>query len=679
MWIRLQKELRELLPAGAQALGLALPLLVAGSMVGIPQLGALALGIFCAYLSSRPFGTEIELGTLRSLLSQPLSRRTIWGEKHLALALSLFLGVWLLLAVWRRLGQDGMGFLTWLFPLLALATGAGWSLVTRQPLLAMWLVVLVPGVLYLAATLLSGGSGIGVKWLLLPYGVGMAFWSHRHFRELELRGSTLPAVGSLAGHAGIRLPWAREKLAGKSATWQLWQKELRLQGSLWLLVLGAAAGWLALWLAAPHAGRQLAVGLSVGDAALLATVILGIFCLILGPLAIGANAVAAERRLGILGHQLSLPISVRRQWRIKLLATLLLTSSLTAVTLVGMGWFLHHGPHHLGWEPWDIRHSLASVALPLALVSLAAGVAASKHGRGPLHALGLAALFGPIAIYQILLAVFLLLSVLRLWPANFTFVFSLLAPVAPAAVAVVLLLRAPRQNDWLVGSSLRRSSRVLYLILILWIAQIALWHFVTGRLETETMDRNAKLESLGAPSANEALGLEQGLEQDLETYAGELFPLLEHAHDIFDAQSQRYQLSVESFLFFRITKAMSFAARSDGVNLDEGSYSRRFWSSSFMYEIKTHEDGIALQPNHRWQWRDTSFWRFLSLAPVYKREKREELLERRVRQDLALLAVELVRVIEEERVDDRLRQLVAESPVPWILHGERMDENSLIP
>ena len=161
MWTRLRKELREL--------ALPWPAAIAAA-AAVAALGRLEIALYlfaglCFYLTVRPFGGEFDRGTVARLLSQPIPRQRIWGEKMLAATAAVAIGYGVMLAATVAVllgygvmlaatgavlnvrledavevvlggapGQTPLLLPLWLILLVAIATGPAMSLVLRGSL-----------------------------------------------------------------------------------------------------------------------------------------------------------------------------------------------------------------------------------------------------------------------------------------------------------------------------------------------------------------------------------------------------------------------------------------------------------------------------------------------------------------------------------------------------------------
>jgi len=105
----------------------------------------------------------------------------------------------------------------------------------------------------------------------------------------------------------------------------LFKKEMRLQRSNLYLAAGIALFWLVLLGLSFKSGLILSLGIDVTMGTfvqILHIIVVGGTLLMLLPLMIGASCVAQERQMGVLESQLSLPVSRRAQWTVKVAVAL---------------------------------------------------------------------------------------------------------------------------------------------------------------------------------------------------------------------------------------------------------------------------------------------------------------------------------------------------------------------
>ena len=426
---RITKEFRALLlPWGIVAFGAGLlPLEALAHGPSLPQqllrMGcAFATFVICAglaLLTALPFGAEFQQRTLPLLLAQPLNRSRLWNEKLLALLLSLFTAglvaglSWLLLyavtagsvtprALWPDLVTSPSALLLPGMLLLATICSTGfWSMLTRSTLGGVGFSVMsqffTAGITaFVLHKIYGDGLFLGnrvVEWVIvivgLVYSATFLFLGWRKFAHLEVRDSVFGEGIQLSPTAGP-LPWWSSWLICRpqGGVLNLVRKELRLQKPVLLVAIGICVAWVVamgfnrLW---PEQRYDHIIQAILCFYAPLQLVLAG--CVSLGD----------EKSLGVASWQLTLPVSTRRLWFMKLsvasisgmafgfiLPCLLfwLSSSVDPTTHVRMG-----NPG----EDWSIVPLLAWLAV---LVGFWTATFVSNAVRGALGALAMLAVGG---------------------------------------------------------------------------------------------------------------------------------------------------------------------------------------------------------------------------------------------------------------------------------------------
>jgi len=628
MWIRLQKELRELaLPAGAVT-GIAL--------LVVPWGRAHALwvfGLLCFYLTVRPLGLEFDRGTLASLLAQPISRSRIWWEKILAAAIAVFLGLGIVIpAVWVR-GLESGPFPLWpgvllsmVQPLVAITTGPAFSLLLRNTLRSFWVALTLPMGILLVLAVVDWALPIEISWLqvqlvlLLCYAV-MAVWGYLRFRTFQIDTgrrrqrprpwTDAPSPPPRAWHPS---PWGAAR--------ELFLKELRLQHSSLLLVPVAVAGWLLAWLLSFHAASDS----TLNDVLKVTGFLPSAFLLLVVPALIGAHAVASERQLGVLEWKLGLPLSRRFQWLLKLACCVSLTLLVSSFLGTALTWIL---AQRLATEPPALP--LVQLAV-IPLVPLASAIWASKLARSPFNALGLSLILGigVLWVWGLLRFTTSLLDpggvrVVDLWGV-FSFTSSrflssggmLLVNMVIGATLLAVILAPRHLEDWLVGRRVYRSAGIAAfgaMALVAFGVQIYLLHRISAELDREIAAQDAKL--LRVDGARDGLRPEL----DFNQWCTRLTPIYYYMAPILDRDR-----SAERHVWEPLSDTTKRA-----VLLDDplGGLYYRHRRCAWTWWIANKE---WYRPP---EWPRVPLWRACSIAPVWFREHRLQQLDRRLRQYVA--------------------------------------------
>ena len=340
--LRLAKEARALLPFWAAIAALmVVPFLLRSD--GPPQFAFFTYGFGCALLGSVVIGQEFQHRTIGLLLSQPVSRRRLWWEKMAVLAAAL-LGLAMVLALlapfdthtdWTKLKSESFDHILAVIaicllpPLVGFCTGPVLTLLARGTIGGVALTFLCPWALTLPIWFFMPDdeafkSGqftleeITAVFLCLyvapsAYIGGLALLGCRRFQylednqsqvvELSLPASLLRAFASLSN---------RLTLNHRGVLGQLVRKEVRLHLPAFV-VAGMLVGLWLLLLAVVIARTSVSK-----DFLMLPAVLLGLGI----PVIAGIVSTAEERSLGLLDWHLTLPVSARRQWFIKVLVAL---------------------------------------------------------------------------------------------------------------------------------------------------------------------------------------------------------------------------------------------------------------------------------------------------------------------------------------------------------------------
>ncbi len=294
---------------------------------------ALAFALACLWICANAFGSEFEHRTAGQWLVQPRSRGDLYREKlGVAGGIAGTAAVIFFLTTNRSMGGD-LPMLPWILGSLILGLGSApfFTLISRSTLAGFVFTLAVGMALYLILqTLLSvylaglhptadrSSEEESLLWAGSVIYLGtMAMASWRVFRRLEWReggagGGSAPGLHALTG-AWDR--WIGRRWLGQAATAQLIRKELRLHVVPWLIAGILVGLWLLSLLVRKWApGSELGVAAANPSTLTLYAGILGTFVL----LVTGASAIAEERVLGTLEWQWTQPISMARQWRIKI-------------------------------------------------------------------------------------------------------------------------------------------------------------------------------------------------------------------------------------------------------------------------------------------------------------------------------------------------------------------------
>ena len=300
-----------------------------GYFFGIPLLAAL------------PFGNEFQHHTLSLLLSQPVGRIRIWGEKlsiTVVAAVSAALGLLLALRATSFLpdGNETHVAVAWIVATIASATF--WTLLARSTVGGVALTIVVQLFLYLPVDLvrwrygieyLSFGSTISIPtitFVFLCYAAVMLWLGWRRLARFQVTGGMAGDDLLTAGPdvmPGALVGWLRCRPSGQTVN--LIRKELRLLRPVWLITLLAFVGWIGLTVfgLVHERGSTSPFTLRVASVNWPAVVwIVGVTSTLIVAILAGSLSLGEERTSGTHAWHMTLPVSAARQWIIKLLMAL---------------------------------------------------------------------------------------------------------------------------------------------------------------------------------------------------------------------------------------------------------------------------------------------------------------------------------------------------------------------
>jgi hypothetical protein len=327
---RMYKEARPLFwPWCAVVLAGALPLSRPLHSIAWISLFGFLVGI--PLLASLPFGDEFQHRTFSLLLSQPISRMEMWHEKLNATVVAVTSAALIL-------SLSGCGLVypknvrVWpLFIAIIIAmtaSAAFWTLLARSTL---------------------GGAALNVAGLFFIYSIAF-IWAEKYRTAenfmLAVPRIVLTAAFFFLGYAGVMLWLGGRMLArfqtkggvagydlltagpqvlpGTSVSWlryrprgavlNLIRKEFRLLRPVWLISLLAALGWAWLTLLAVTGPPQRLSPIQFGTGVF----VLDVTAMLLIAILAGSLSLGEERTSGTHSWHLTLPVSARRLWFIKL-------------------------------------------------------------------------------------------------------------------------------------------------------------------------------------------------------------------------------------------------------------------------------------------------------------------------------------------------------------------------
>lgn len=353
--------------ASYQYRGLFLMLSIIGFFGGISFLVALS------------FGGEFQQRTITLLLGQPVARTRIWAEKQAVLLVMLAVTIPLFWFCWPFPGDltsEVLG-LTGVWLMITISSATFWTLIARSTLGGLVFgqaVHVILGTIVINVGLRLYGADSASKDMY-PFGAavflgysGLMLWLGR-WQLLRFQATGSVAGGDLLTVGPRMLPIAiadRLRCRAYAPTLNLVRKELRLLRPLWLITLLFLVCWACIAITfrlTPRTGawsewRQVMPSVVIAIYACLSVVLAG--CLSLGE----------ERAAGTLSWHLTLPVSARLQWFIKLTFALIsgvLCSMVIPFSAVAVSQSLLGSPFDSNWK-WGLSELGSSdISLLLAL------------------------------------------------------------------------------------------------------------------------------------------------------------------------------------------------------------------------------------------------------------------------------------------------------------------------
>jgi hypothetical protein len=330
---RILKEARPLFwPWCAVAVAGALPLVHPFDWTPLIYL----IGFFAIpLLATLSLGNEFQHGTFSLLLSQPVGRMQIWGEKMSVTVVAVLSAVLVFSLALRATsfhpGRPQLAFAgAWIVAIIASATF--WTLFTRSTVGGVALNLGVQSLIGFAVPWANLADRLRARGYLLPgshivavtatfvflcYAGAMVWLGGRTLMRFQPTGGMGSDDLLMAGPdvmSGALAGWLRCRPTG--AVLNLIRKELRLLRPVWLISLLAAAGWACLTLfGLLHRG-----GLTRNFET--AVVCVGVISTLMIAILAGSLSLGEERSSGTHSWHLTLPVPARRQWLIKLFMAL---------------------------------------------------------------------------------------------------------------------------------------------------------------------------------------------------------------------------------------------------------------------------------------------------------------------------------------------------------------------
>jgi hypothetical protein len=388
MTARVKKEFRVLLLPWSVAISAAFALPIVKILAAwvhnihigglVERLPGVCIFVACLVMAAMSFGVEIHNRTFGLMLVQPVERSRIWWSKifplvvaYTSIGVAFIAGQSLAGTIWESSFESWNGSGVFLFVALlagVMCSSAFWTLLSRSIIGGMVLPLAVQALLagiiawFASGTSTAPPEGLEFRLFMalgagaLVYCVLFLYLGWRKFSRLEWREGCI-------GESGIAvLPALRVKESRPAAPCGSWtsllRKELRLHRPVFFLAaLFVVCSLAALGLKALRPAWEA----RFGD-------IFGVILVIYLPLAwllSGCISLGEEKRLGTWGWHLTLPVSGRRQWAVKISFALLIALAL-GILVPALIWPAARAPLYdfsIVW--WDVPPAL--LALPVAV------------------------------------------------------------------------------------------------------------------------------------------------------------------------------------------------------------------------------------------------------------------------------------------------------------------------
>ena len=314
-----------------------------GFFLGIPLLCALSLG------------SEFQYRTVGLLMSQPISRRQLWIEKSFVLTCAVVSIGLVYRFGWFLRDPEPIGELfgavllvtfltsTTFWTLLSRSTIGGLVLTGMQSAVSIWVGVV-------AALFFVRMTSVAAFELAIAYGVFalllvsvLFLWlSYRSLNRFQFSGTSVGAdLAGLDTRLGFITSWLRAR--NNSPTINLIRKEIRMLMPVWVLLPLAVVALLLVRSIDLFLPNYTVVNTGVG--------VTGVF-LVMANLLAGSLSLGEERTSGTLSWHMTLPISVTRQWLVKI-SSALMASLVFNVLCLAAGRAIFGSEFLKSWDLFD--------------------------------------------------------------------------------------------------------------------------------------------------------------------------------------------------------------------------------------------------------------------------------------------------------------------------------------
>ena len=347
---RITNEIRCLLPSVGVGIALLLCSQFAREEAFFDSL-MITYWVSCSMVAVTSFGATFTHGMMNQLLAQPISRKTLWREKSIALASALLclflLYIWLLM-FWSMTDLEyyRASKRAWLVGLIAPIIASGWgirlTLFVREPKAALFLTFFAPIVITFAferlinwARSIEPGTGDDIGFITtMHYPIFalattlilvsirawfVARWSFLQFQDYSIL-STEYSIGTTGRITAERGKINRRRGAFTNA-FALIRKEVNLQQTNFIfIIITLLMGFILRPVEGPREPAILVM----------------LFTALVAPFLFGMIAISDERRTGVSEWEFTLPTRRARQWGFKLLTIWLLSMLIGGLMIRGI-------------------------------------------------------------------------------------------------------------------------------------------------------------------------------------------------------------------------------------------------------------------------------------------------------------------------------------------------------
>lgn len=313
------------------------------------QFSLLVLLLGLPLLTTMSFGTELQDGTLSLLLSQPLERRKIWFEKLSVTAVAVSSAAfayyygWRQMFVWADMPAT-LAIRTSVLIIGMIASAPLFTLALRSALTGFLANLSFQFVLFLmeeplVQSAVNSNSDVVPLVVVLGYSAIMLTLGYRQLLRFQPVSRVVSGDLQLFGSRRRESP-STPRYDSTRTFLNALRKELRLLKPLWLFTAVMVPVSTVSMLGVP-----LLLGTKAKTSAFLISILMTGVYAVVGPILAGSLPITAEKELATQAASLTLPISIREQWLLKLavagaagfISAVLLPSLVLSLGLIVLG------------------------------------------------------------------------------------------------------------------------------------------------------------------------------------------------------------------------------------------------------------------------------------------------------------------------------------------------------